>query len=154
MVIRLSIDYTWGDLFFLTLPYCFACPKSASGFTMSYVIVFFIFNDLRWRVIVQIFHNYQQKKKLFELLLDHEIKIEMRKTNWLISPKIKGKLYIWPIDILKVSRLTNLHSDWLIQWSPFYTAAPSTMKKWPNKIGVLSWGGQFCFSCILRSQCI
>ena len=36
----------------VTLPHFFACPKPWPGFPMSYAWFFFLFNDLRWEVIV------------------------------------------------------------------------------------------------------
>jgi hypothetical protein len=36
----------------LTLPHLSTCPKAGSGFLTSYVMVFFMFNDLRWEVLV------------------------------------------------------------------------------------------------------
>jgi hypothetical protein len=33
----------------LTLPHCCVCPKSGPGFTMSYVVVFSMFNELEMR---------------------------------------------------------------------------------------------------------
>ena len=34
-------------------PHFCACPKQGSGFSTSHVMVFFMFNDLRWEVIVR-----------------------------------------------------------------------------------------------------
>ena len=36
----------------LTPPHFCSCPKAGPGFQMSYVVVFFMFNDLRWEVFV------------------------------------------------------------------------------------------------------
>ena len=34
-------------------PHNYVCPKQGLGFPTSYIVVFFMFNDLRWEVIVR-----------------------------------------------------------------------------------------------------
>ena len=50
------LDYQWGwvrtPLTGLTPPYVWACPKPGPGCPMPYVIVFTVFNGLRWEVVV------------------------------------------------------------------------------------------------------
>ena len=42
----------------LTPPYCYACPKPRPGFrTLCSVAIFFVFNGLRWEVVVRIFYT-------------------------------------------------------------------------------------------------
>jgi hypothetical protein len=41
----------WGFNRFQTAIFC-SCPKPGAGFPLAYVIVFFVFNGLRWEVVV------------------------------------------------------------------------------------------------------
>jgi len=41
----------------LTPPYLCAFPKQGSGYPTSYVVIFYLFNDLRWEVIVRFVDN-------------------------------------------------------------------------------------------------
>ena len=54
VIITVQIQ-NWGEgvpLTDLTPPPFCACPKSGPGFTTSYVMVFFVFSELRWEVIL------------------------------------------------------------------------------------------------------
>ena len=82
----------------LTPPYCYACPKPRPGFRTLYsVAIFFVFNGLRWEVVVRIFYTceivdypWHCLKVLFviktvSLLLLHikikQLKVSLRQTS-------------------------------------------------------------------------
>ena len=43
---------SWDPIYRLTLPHFLACPKPALGFSTSYIVVIFVFNNLRWVMTV------------------------------------------------------------------------------------------------------
>jgi hypothetical protein len=44
-----------------TPPYFCACPKPGPGLPTSYFMVFFVFRELRWEVIVRFVNNFERK---------------------------------------------------------------------------------------------
>ena len=75
--------WKWGrvgiPLTSLTLPYFCACSKSSSGFLSAYVVIFSVFNYLRWVVLVLffflifswIFENYSLNSFFIKLATDY-----------------------------------------------------------------------------------